>query len=184
MGQLALPLFIAGTGMQAYSKYQEGQAAAQEAKNAAVMEEYNAQVAEQAAKAAENRSMYEQERQLLEAKRVKGAQAAAIAGAGGIPGAGSNLLLQAKQASELELDNLMIGYEGLTEAQRARSQAAGYRLQGSIYKQKAKNLKQAGLIGAGTSLLTGFSSYKDLYGSAGSGGLTQEGKAILYGGRY
>lgn len=183
MGQLALPLFIAGTGMQAYSQYSQGQAAAQEAKNAAAMEEYNAQVAEQSAKAAENRSMYEQERQLEEAKRVKGAQAAAIAASGGIPGAGSNLLLQAKQASELELDNLMIGYEGLTEAQRARTAAAGYRMQGSIYKQKAKNFKRAGLIGAGTSLLTGFSSYNELYGKAG-GGLTQEGKAILYGGRY
>jgi hypothetical protein len=96
--------------------------------------------------------------------------------AGAVTTVGTPLLIQAKQASELELKNLMIGYEGATEAARARSEAAGYKMEGKIARRKGRAGMIGGFLGAGGTLLTGFSG---MDWGKGGGGLTKEGKATL-----
>jgi hypothetical protein len=66
-------------------------------------------------------------------------------------------MVKAKQASEDELSNLMIGYNAQTEAASHRNQAQLDIMQGKLYKQKGQNKAISEYMGAGSSLLTGFS---------------------------
>jgi len=75
-----------------------------------------------------------------------------------VPSAGTALRIQSEQAVESELEQLLIGYEGQVAAGRARSKKAIDLAQADIYGQKARNVRTAGRIGAGSSLLTGFSN--------------------------
>jgi len=93
---------------------------------------------------------------------------AGMGAAGAVTSAGTPLLIQAKQQAESELENLMIGYEGATQASRLRSEANLQRTQGKIYGQKAKTARTASYIGAGSTLLTGFSK-SPKFQAAGSG---------------
>ena len=141
--------------LMAAGQIQQGRAAEAEAKSAQNMANYNALVQEREAKATRAATDFKQMRQAKEAERIKSSMLAKM-GQGSIPGAGTNVLIQGEQAEELELENLLIGYEGELTAQRSESQAAADRLQGKIYKQKGKNLKTASYYKAGSSLLTGF----------------------------
>lgn len=153
MGEI---LIAAGTAVGAYGQYQQGQALAAQAESQQAMADYNAKVQEREAKAALVRAQYEQVRQAEAGERTKSSLQAFLATTGTVPAAGTSLLVQAEQAAELELENLMIGYEGLTGEARARSQAEIDRMQGKIYKQRARSYRTAGYIGAGRELLTGF----------------------------
>ena len=153
----ALPWLIgAGVGMQAIGQYQQGVAAQAQAKAQATVAEYNARVSEQQAKAEEQAMQFRQRKAAEEASRYQSALQAGLGASGVVSSAGTPLMIQARQVAESELENLMIGYEGMVGAQRARSQASLDRLQASIYKQQGKSAYTAGIFGAGTSLLTGF----------------------------
>lgn len=134
---------------------QQGRAAEAEAQSAQNIANYNAAVQEREAKALRAKAGFEQRRQAKRGERVKGSLIAALGAAGGL---GSPVVadLAAEQAAELELENILIGYEGEIGAERALSQAQLDRLQGKIYKQRGKTLKQASYFGAGTTLLKGF----------------------------
>lgn len=112
--------------------------------------EYNAQLAEREAQAIEQRTAYRQRKEAQEAERRMSTLQAGLGATGAVTTVGSPLLIAAKQASEFELENLMIGYEGQTEVARAKSEAV-------MQRQKAKVAKKAGKIRAKATLLTGFS---------------------------
>jgi len=159
----ALPWIIgAGVGMQALGTYQAGLAAEAEAKSRQAMAIYNARVAEQEAKAAEQQAQFRQKRQAEAAARWQSRLRAGLGASGVVTSEGTPLMVQARQAAEAELEGQMIGYEGQIRAGRARSQAALDRLQGRIYGRRAKTARRGGLTGAGMTLLTGFGS---LWGS-------------------
>ena len=151
MGQIAM----IAAAMQAAGQFQQGQAAKQEAEFQSDLSKRNAAVQEMDALAIEQQTTFAQKRQAGEAERVKGRQKVALAKAGVLD---SQLAeeLTAEQAAELELDNLLIGFEGATKARRARSQADVDRAQAKILKQKGRNAQTASFIGAGSSLLKGF----------------------------
>jgi hypothetical protein len=132
------------------------QAQAQEARNQAAMAKYNQDVMNQQAKTKEQQTAFEQNRQAEESHRQMSSLQANLGMSGAVSTEGSPLMIQAKQASESELENLMIGYEGQNQAQYMRSQAGGYGMQSSIYKSKARNIANAGYMNAGSTLLTGF----------------------------
>jgi hypothetical protein len=176
-GPLALPLMIAGVGLQAMgiigaargeaaagaAAAAEQQAAAAQAQSQQAIANYNAQVKENEARAIEQRTAYEQQKQAEEAERRMSTLQAGLGEAGAVTTAGTPLLIQAKQASEFELSNLMLGYEGRTEAAAAKSEAELQRYYGKmggwqagVYQQRAKYEKAAGRMRAGTTLLTGF----------------------------
>ena len=114
---------------------------------------FNAQVAEREAEAARAKAKFEQKRQAKKAKAIESSLTAKLAKAGGLgsPVAGD---LAEEQAAELELENLLIGFEGEIAAGRAESQAELDRLQGRLAKQRGKAAGRAANIRFGTQLAT------------------------------
>lgn len=130
-----------------------------EGRSAQNLAEYTAQVEEQQAKAVRAKTKFEQRRQAKAGERVKSALRARLGAAGAEVSAGTPLLLSAVQAAELELENLLIGYEGEVAARRAESQAVLDRLQGKLARQRGKSAARQANIQFGmqtASLLTGF----------------------------
>jgi len=156
MASLAIPAIIAGTGLAAYGQVQAGRAAEVTGKSEQAMANYNAAVQEREAQAIEARTSLEQRRQAEEAARAMSAMRAGFGAAGVVSTAGTPLQIQAKQASEFEMENLMIGYRGQTEAARARSMAAIERMRGKLAKERGRAAKRASYLKAGGTLLTGF----------------------------
>ena len=154
---LAIPLIIAGTAVSVAGGVMAAGAAKEQGQNEKAMADYNARVAERDAEATRQKAAFDQKRQAERAARIKSSQTANIAAAGGL-GSPVAADLAADQASELELENLLIGYEGEIGAQRYESQAAGDRISGNFAAKRGENLATAGYISAGGSLLTGFGS--------------------------
>ena len=153
------PITIMAVTMMAGAQVAGGLAARQEGKDAEALADYNASVMEAEAKQEEAKAKFDSIRQAEEAERIQGSLTAGLGMSGVDVSVGSPLLLQAKQASELELDNLMIGYEGQLAASRARSQATGYKMEGDFAKQRGKNKMIGSFMGAGGTLLKGFGGY-------------------------
>ena len=151
-------LGMVGMAVSAGASVQQGAQAEQDAKAQQNIARYNAQVMEREAQAIEQQTAFEQERQVKEAARIKSKLRVAQAGSGAMTGVGTELLIEEEQAAELELDMLLIGYEGKTAAQRARSQATLDIRQGKLYRQKGEAVRTAGYAKAGSTLLTGFGS--------------------------
>ena len=144
MGIAAIPLALgaAGTALTAYGEYQAGKTTNDAAK-------YNAAVLEREAKAREQKASYDSRRQAEAASRLSGSIRAGLGGSGAVMTEGSPLMIQSEQAEQSELENLLIGYEGATEAQYLRSRAEQEKYSGKV-------AKKAGTLGAITTLLTGF----------------------------
>jgi hypothetical protein len=117
---------------------------------------YAQDVAKSEAAAIRAKAKFDSIRQAKKAERVKGALTAKIAKAGG---AGSPVAadLSAEQVAELELENLLIGYEGEVAAKRQESQ-------GKLDRLRSKNAARAANVGFGMQVaslgLTGFSAFK------------------------
>jgi len=161
-------LLIAGAGLMAGGQLYQGEAARQEAKSAANMSKYNAALADQEAKQVEAKTALEQRRQVEASDRQMGTLAANLGASGAITTEGAPLLIQAKQAAEFELDNMLMGYEGATQAARLRSQANLDRMQSKIYTRKGKAAQTASYMQAGGTLLQGFGAAKSA-GAFGNG---------------
>jgi len=185
---MATLFLAAGTALTAYSTIQAGQAAAagaaqqqyaSEVQRQGILgqqavAEYNARVAEQSAQSIELATQYRQRRQSEAAARHASTLLAGMGASGVRLSEGAPLMIQTTQAAEAGLDDLMLGYEGQIQASRARSQGAIDRLQGDVYAQQAilykrksgaygqqaKSAQTAGYIGAGQTLLSGFSAYQ------------------------
>ena len=105
--------------------------------NQQIIEEQKAKVAEAEGEAALARSGFDQMQQAKGAERIKSSLAAKIGAAGGT-GTPVALDLTKEQAAELELENLLIGFEGTTTQARLKSQAQLDRLQGQQAKLSGK----------------------------------------------
>ncbi len=117
--------------------------------------EFNAQVAEQRAVAERAKGAFAQKRQAKKGVAIQSALEAKLGAAGGT---GSQVAgdLVGEQAEELELENLLLGFEGEVLAQQSESQAELDRLQGKLARQRGKSEARAANIKFGTTLLTGF----------------------------
>ena len=169
---------LAGGIIGALGILQRGRFEKSQAESAANIANYNAAVAKQTAKAIELKTKFQQKRQAEAALRVRKTLRARMGKAGALPDVGTPLLLAGEQAEELELENLLIGFEGQTEAARARTQATLDRLQADLFKEKGRAAKELSKIEAlsfaagagrtafksrpemGQPLLTGFSSVR------------------------
>ena len=163
LAALTLTEVLAGASIAATAigGVMQAQAASVEGESAQNIANYNAQVAEQDAKAVEQRTALEQRREAQAAARRQSTLEARLGAEAVVSTAGAPLLMQAKQASESELQNLMVGYEGATQAARLRSQAAGIRAGGKLARQRGRARATGALIGAGTSVITGFAAGRE-----------------------
>lgn len=169
MGFAPAALLFGGLTMQVMGGMQAARAQRQEGEDYAAMMEYNAKVKEAEAKQLELKSKqiaekgkYDSQRQAEAADRQMSALKAGLGASGAVPTAGTPLLIQAKQASELELDNLMIGYntqldqyDTQLEANAVRSGASLNRMQGGIYKRAGRNAATATYLNTGGTILGG-----------------------------
>lgn len=154
-------LALAAIAGQVFGQIQAGRAASAEGKSRQNIAEYNAQIQEREAKAIEQRTALEQRRQAEAGARRLSTLEAGIGAAGAVTTAGAPLMLQAKQASEDELKNLMIGYTGREQAVAARTQAKLDIMGGKLARQRGKAEARGRYIGAGTTLLSGFATGKE-----------------------
>ena len=172
-----ITLLLIGTGVAAAGAIQSGREAEAQGRSAQNIAEYNAAVQEREALALKQKAGFESKRQAERGARIKSALTVKIAAAGGL-GSPVAVDLAAEQAAELELENLLIGYEGEIGAQRALSKAELDRLQGKLYRQKGRAAQKASYFRAGSTLLQGFGQA----GAAGGGGelTTLPGQSGVY----
>jgi hypothetical protein len=141
-GPLAVPLMLAGIGMQAYGQYQAGE-------EANAVAQYNQQVKQREAEAEEQKAIIQSRKQAQEASR----RIAEIRAGFGISGvastAGTPLAILAEQTRQSELENREIGYEGTQQSTRLRNE-------GEMIAYEGRSARRASRIGAGATLLTGF----------------------------
>lgn len=124
-----------------------------EGKSAQNISNFNAAVAEQEAEALRERAKFAQKRQAKRGAEIKGELEAGLAAAGGL-GSPVAADLIAEQAAELELENLLIGFEGEVGAGKAESQAELDILQGKLSRQRGKSAARAANIRFATQLAT------------------------------
>ena len=140
---------VAGTAVSAFGTYQAGQAQKATAK-------YNAKLAENEAIAKEQAVRAETDRMRREKAKMSSAQRAAFAKSGALTTEGTPLLTMAEEAGLMELDILQMQRTGAMQAAASRSEATLSRYQG-------KQAATAGMIGAGSTLLSGASSAYSTY---------------------
>ena len=143
---------VVGLGLEVGSQIYGGMVESAQAKSMANIANYNAQVQEREAKAIEQRSIYESQRQAEAGSRDLST----------LESRGAPVEVLGVQAKEFERENLMIGYEGQVASARAKAQAAADRMQAKVYKSAASSAKTASYIGAGTTLLTGWNKSNEL----------------------
>lgn len=149
-------LLLIGTGTMAAGQIQEGREAAAVGKSQSRIANYNAALQEREAQAIEQKAKFESYRQAKAARRTRGALRTQLAASGAVLEEGAPELLEEEQLAELELENLLIGYEGRVKAGKARSQAELDRLSGRLAKKRGKAARKASYFRAGGTLLTGF----------------------------
>lgn len=132
--------------------------------------EFNAQVAEQQAIAERAKAGFAQKRQAKRGVAIQSALQAKLGKAGGI---GSQVAgdLVGEQAEELELESLLLGFEGEVLAQQSESQAELDRLQGKLSRQRGKSAARAANVQFGTQI----ASLAFLGGLGGGGGTAGAG---------
>ena len=157
-GPMVVPMMLIGTAVSAYGAYQQGQAAAQEAQNAATIMDYNAKAAEQEGKAQQMRASFEADKHSAMGEQLLAEQNVGFGKAGVLSGTGTAQVVRTETAKQLELDRLMILREGQEAVRGANASAAGMRLQGSSYRMQAKNAGRAGILSATSTVLSGIGS--------------------------
>lgn len=152
-----IALTVGSAAMQAYSTYQQGQAASKAAAYQAQVAENNAKIAEQNAEFAGAEGEANVGAQGLKTRAQVGAITSAQAANGINVHSGSAVNVRASQAQLGELDALNIRANAAREAYGYRTQAQGYESQAALDKATSKNAKTGAIIGAGATLLHGAS---------------------------
>ena len=165
---------LVGMGLMAAGQIQQGRAAEKEGSAGYKMGLYNKEVQEREARAIEQKASFDSLRQAKRARQKYGEAVVSAATRGAMPGEGAAADIPDEQLAELELENMLIGYEGRKGAARARHQGELDLYEGILAKRRGKQAKKAAYISAGASILTGFA----MSGIGGdTGQLTNTGKA-------
>lgn len=147
----AAVITIIAAGVQAYGQYKQSQ-------QQAAVYKYNAQVAQNNAASSRNAASVDEFQVREKNKRVMATQRARYAKANLQLSMGSPLEIMAASARQAELDAQIIRYRG-------ELGAAGFESQASLLTSQAKSIRQAGVIAAGSSLLSGAASASSVYAS-------------------
>jgi hypothetical protein len=161
---------IGGMAASTIGSMKSASGSRQAAKQAKQIAEYNARVMEQNAIATEMKAKFDQIRQARQGQRIKGKLLARAGASGAMTSEGAPLVAMADQATELALESALIGYEGMTEAQRNRQSATVTRLGGSMEATRYKNEASAAMWRGASSLLNGFGNMYSAGMFGGGGG--------------
>ena len=128
-------------------------AARVEGKSAQNIATFKAAVAKQRAVAERKKAGFAQKRQVRRGEQSKSPLVARLAAAGGLESPVAADII-AEQAAELDLESMLIGFEGEIAASQAETQAELDILQGRLAKQRGKAAGRAANIRFGTELAT------------------------------
>ena len=140
----------------------QGQAASAAGRAQAAANDQNARMADEQARDALRRGAYDELRQRRQTSILQGQQRAVLAASGVEIDSGSALDVQEATGLEGEQDAAIIRYNAEREAWGYGVQATNYRNAASAARAEGKSAMTAGIIGAGTSLLSvgqGYSSF-------------------------
>ena len=158
---MAYQFLLAGSKLlKAGSAIQQGRIAEAEGRALNKLGERNAIILEQDADARDKKTRFDQLRQVVSGAKVQGRLLAGLGASGARLDVGAPIRLLSDQAEELELDMLLIGFEGATEARELRNQAVIQRFKGSLAKTRGQNAQKAGYVQAVAGLLSDFSTEK------------------------
>ncbi len=118
--------------------------------------DFNALVADQQARQ-ERQSAAAEARDYRRGENRKLASSTAARGAGGVTGAGSPLLVEESTIREIALGSARLKYAGDVRSKRLQDEA-------ELYRMRGKSARRAGYLNAGSSLLSGASSWAANYG--------------------
>lgn len=141
----------AGTAVSVYSQYAQGQAQQKAAK-------YNQRANENAAQTAQQEATAHANLQRESYRRVIATNRAVTGSAGVEETSGSPLMVASDNARQAELNALMTEYGG-----KVRSTA--FQNQAELYKMRAESAGPAGLLNAGSTLLSGAAQLGRQYGA-------------------
>lgn len=166
-------LALIGAGIGAVGSLAEGASARQQAQFQEQIARNNAIIAERKADDAIARGKQERRAKQLETTRLIGEARASAAGSGVAVGTGSVLNVTSDIAQFGKLDELTIKNNALREALGFRSQAEQFRTEAEGFERAGDAAALQGVIGAGTSLLSGASAVDSKwfnFGGSGGGG--------------
>lgn len=135
-----------GIGLQAKGQHEAGKAAQAQAKSEAAWEQYNAQIAEREAIEAQNVAAFE-ERKTRKAGAREAARKRVLLGKAGVSGISAELL-EEEQATEVELDALIIRRGGTVGAKNLQASAQLSRSKARASLLRGKAARKAGTRGA------------------------------------
>lgn len=145
---------IISTLLQGYTAYEEGQTAAAQARATAAWRDYNAKVSQREAEAERQATIYEAKQHARESKQLL-ARGRAIRGKAGVTVEGSPLLAAEDTAGQLAMERSMIRLTGARRVSRLKSRSILDVSKARAARISARGYKEAGYLGAGTSLLRG-----------------------------
>ena len=156
--------FIASSLFSAYGTYQQGRAAAAAQNYQARVAENNAIAARQQKEAVTVKEGIEKDRLRRQYARERATGRVGYAASGVVVGSGSPLDWELALSDQEAEDRAMLSYQADLERHSLESQARGITAQAGMSRAAAFDSRRAGTIGAGTSLLSSFSTYRQTFG--------------------
>lgn len=154
MGPAGIMASIGGQLFETFTRYQD--ASAQQA-----MQDAETKRLRQEAAQVERVTAFKQTRAAQEEAQKIGSLETASAASGAISTTGAPLMAIAQQASENELENLLIGYRGQEEATGLRYQADVSKYKSRLLGRQKRYELAGGLLGATGTGMGAFSKYYD-----------------------
>lgn len=159
----ATAAIVIGTGISAYSSYQQGQAMAKQSAYNALIAQRNANLAAQKAQLTKSATNLEADKFQRQTRFLKAAQQTAYSKAG-VQMEGTPLMVTAETQRQADIDELAIRYAGSIELSNVLAEQARQEQNAKLFKMQGAQYRTAGTLGAAGSLLSGL-------GNAGSQGV-------------
>ena len=172
MGMSASTAATVGTTMQVIGTLASAGAQYQSAQYGQAMATQNAKLAEQHGMASLTQGRLEQERIARRARQIQGQQRAMYGASGVDISSGSPLEIQASTEYMAAQDKALVRYNAELKKWGFDVESANYKTQASQYGNMGKSALVGGLLGAGSTILTGngmLGSKLGLNGSTGAG---------------
>jgi hypothetical protein len=168
----SLVAMAVGAAVSAYGAYSQGQAAKSAAQYQAAVAGNNKIMADRAAVDAQQRGEVAADKRREQAAQLIGRQRAVLAGNGVVVDQGSALDITSDTAATGEFEALTIRSNAEREAYQYRAQGENFSSEAQLATMRGDSAAQAGMFGAGSSILNGAGSVANKWYEYGKAGAT------------
>lgn len=152
---------VVGAAMSAYGAYRQGQAQQEQADYQSAVMDRNAKVAAMQAEDRQRTGQIEEKQMRLKNEQMIGQAKSDLSNSGVQVGTGSSLDVVSDAAAWGEWDVQQHRWNVAKDIWGINNQAANYSAQSGLYKMSGANAAEAGMWGAGTSLISGAGTVAD-----------------------